>query len=177
MRRTGKRLWVIVALLVVAGAYVTWAAFLARRDLVTLNVRDMEIRKVLSRLEWQTRETILADKDVKGKVTLNVRRAPLEHVLYIIGEQTSSRYTKVYPLYSDSKSKSMLQRALRGELDPAFAGWTNLARRGFAGPFPGGPGGPGGAGPGFGRGGPGPLTIPLSRSIFAVRTFSLPPLP
>ena len=47
---------------------------------------------------------------------------------------------------------SMLQRALRGELEANFAGWTNLQRRGFGGGGPGGPGGFGG-GPGFGRGG------------------------
>ncbi|HKQ37663.1 MAG TPA: hypothetical protein VJ063_06260 [Verrucomicrobiae bacterium] len=145
---------VIGLLLLSSGTYVTLAAIRAHRNLVTLNVRDMEVRKVISKIEWQTRETIIPDKNVKGKVTMNVRNVPLETALHIIGEQTESRFSTVYPLYSSSRSMSMLQRTLRGEVEAEFAGWTNLHRRGFGG-FSGGrgPGGPGG-GPG-GRGGGG----------------------
>jgi hypothetical protein len=153
MQRKTAVIWAIATLLASGGTYVTWAAIRASRNLVTLNVRDMEVRKVIGKLEWQTRETIIPDKNVKGKVTLNVRKVPLETVLRIIGEQTESRFTTVYPLYATSQSMSMLQRSLRGELDPDFAGWTNLQWRGFGGGGPmGRPGGPGG--PGFGRGGP-----------------------
>lgn len=145
---------VAVALLSITGSYVTWAALRAQRDLVTLNVRDMEVSKVIGKLEWQTRETIILHRNVKGKVTLNVRKIPLETVLQIIGEQVESRATTVYPLYSSSRSFGMLQRALRGEIEPQFVGWTNLQRRGFGGGPWGGPGGAGGlGGPGFIRGG------------------------
>ena len=152
MRNRRTAIWLIIALLVSGGTYVTWAVIRAHRNLVTLDVRDMDVRKVIGKLEWQTWETIIPDKNVKGKVTLNVRKVPLEAVLHIIGEQTSSRFSMVYPLYSSSQSMSKLQRALRGEINPDFSGWTNLHRRGFAGgPF-GGPGGPGPGGAG-GRGG------------------------
>ena len=152
MRVKSRAFWAVLVLLASGGGYVTWAAIRAHSNLVTLNVRDMEVRKVLGKIEWQTRETIVPDKNVKGKVTLNVKNVPLEEVLRIIGEQTSSRVSTFYPLYSSSKSMSMLQRALRGELEANFAGWTNLQRRGFGGGGPGGPGGFGG-GPGSGRGG------------------------
>src|SRR5688572_10810292 len=150
MKARNQAFWIITAVVALAGTYVVWAALRAHGDLVTLNVRNMEVKKVIGKLEWQTRETILADKNVKGNVTLNVRKVPLEEVLRIVGEQTSSRLSTLYPLYSSSKAMSQLQRALRGEVDPGIAGWTNLQGRGFGGgPF-GGPGGPGGFG---GRGG------------------------
>src|SRR6185369_5970475 len=106
MRVKSRTFWVVlvVTLLTSAGAYVAWAAIRAHRNLVTLDVRDMEVRKVLGKIEWQTRETIIPDKNVKGKVTLNVKNVPLEEVLRIIGEQTSSRFSTFYPLYSTSKS-------------------------------------------------------------------------
>ena len=153
MKNRKAAIWIIVGLLLASsGTYVTWAAIRAHRNLVTLNVRDMDVRKVISKIEWQTRETIVPDKNVKGKVTMNVRNVPLETVLQIIDDQIESRFTTVYPLYSSPRSLSMLQRVLRGEIEPDFAGWTNLQRRGFGGGF-GGPRGPGG--PDFGRGGGG----------------------
>ena len=156
MRSGIKLWWIAVAVAVLGIAYGTWAAIQAHRDLVTLNVRNMDVRKVISKIEWQTRETILVDKNVQGKITLNVTRAPLEHVLHIIGDQTSSRWSVMYPLYSTDKSLHALERVLRGESDPALVGWTNLQSRGFGG-F-GGRGGSGGGAPGFrgpdGGGGP-----------------------
>jgi flagellar biosynthesis GTPase FlhF len=167
--RSGIKLWWIVATVALLGvAYGTWAAIRAHNNWVTLNVRNMDVHKVISKIEWQTQEKIFLDKNVHGKITLNVTRAPLEHVLHIIGEQTSARWGTMYPLYSSSKSYHALERVLRGESDPALVGWTNLQSRGFGGrgggPGPGfgGPGGPGfggpGGGPGFGRGGGGMFT-------------------
>ena len=145
-------IWLIAGLLLVSGGgYVTWAAIRAHRNLVTLNVRDMDVRKVIGKIEWQTRETIIADKNVKGKVTMDVHSVPLETVLQIISDQTESRHGTVYPLYSSSRSLATLQRVLRGEIEAEFAGWTNLQRRGFGGgggPDFGGRGGPGGRGGG-----------------------------
>ena len=103
MRNKTAAIWAITGLLVAGGSYAAWAVIRAHRNLVTLNVRDMEVRKVISKLEWQTRETIIPDKAVKGKVTLNVRKVPLDHVLQIIGDQTSSRVSTVYPLYSNAR--------------------------------------------------------------------------
>src|ERR1051325_5780527 len=107
MRVKSRAFWVVLVLLASGGTYVAWAAIRAHRNLVTLNVRDMDVQKVLPKIEWQTRETIIADKNVKGKVTLNVNNVPLDEVLRIIGEQTSARVSTLYPLYSSSKSMSM----------------------------------------------------------------------
>ncbi len=128
---------ILVLLLGAAGLYGTWISLRAHRNLVTLNVRNMDVRQVVKKIEWQTWERILVHQDVEGKVTLNVRRAPLEDVLGILGEQTSSRWSALYPLYSSGKSLAALKKSLRGEINPVTHGWTNLPNRGF---FRGGPG-------------------------------------
>lgn len=128
--------------------WVGYKAYQANRNLVTLNVRNAEVRDVVRKIQWQTWETIVVNKDVKGKITLNVRRMPLEEVLGIIADQTSSRSLALYPIYSKGKSIVNLRKFVRGDLDRDAAGWTNFTRRGF-----GGRGGPGGGGPG-GFGGP-----------------------
>jgi len=151
--KSRKTVWVAGLIVSVASLYLGWLAYCAQRNLVTLNVRDMDVRDVVKKIERQTWESISVDKGVQGKVTLNVRRKPLEAVLRMIGDQTFSRSSVIYPLYSNGKSLAVLQRALRGEVDPATHGWTNLQSR-----MPGGgmfgPGGPGGGGP-FGLAMPG----------------------
>ena len=79
----------VAAILLLAwGGYRGWQA---RNDLVTLNVRNMDVRKVISKIEWQTWERIIVHNEVQGKITLNVTRVPMNAVLEIIGEQTESR--------------------------------------------------------------------------------------
>src|SRR6185503_17902332 len=78
--------------------------------------------------------------DVSGKVTLNVRKVPLESVLHIVAMQTSSRWTALYPLYSTGKSVVAFKKAVRGDMPPSESGWTNLFaapawRRGNTGGF------------------------------------------
>jgi hypothetical protein len=116
--------------------YGAWAAYRAHQNLVTLDVRNMEVRQVVKKIEWQTWETILVHSNVQGKITLQVRKMPLEEVLRILGEQTSSGWGTIYPLYSTRRSLAVLKQALRGETDPASHGWTNLQGRFF---FRGGP--------------------------------------
>ena len=128
-------------------------AWLAQQNLVTLNVIDADVRDVLRKCEWQTWETIVVHKAVKGKVTLNVRKAPLEEVLSIIAEQTETRITAVYPIYSKSRSFVNLRKLARGDIYRDTAGWTNFSMVG--GNDGGGRGGPGGRGGGPGFGGPG----------------------
>jgi hypothetical protein len=159
-RRIVIGLAAVVAVLLLYGGY---CAYRASKNLVTLDVRNADVRKVISSIEWQTWERIMVHKDMTGKVTLHVTDAPLEAVLDIIAEQTSSRWNKLYPLYSSGKSLMAFKQAARGEIDPAEHGWTNLvARGGFGrgggggGPFGGGGrggGGPFGGGPGGGFGG------------------------
>lgn len=153
--------WIKVVALVLAGAlgWFAYAAIRAHRNLVTLDVREMPVREVISKIEWQTWEIIIVQTNVEGKITLNVKGVPLDEVLEIISEQVSCRWTTYYPLYTSSKSLAAFKRAVRGEANPLDVGWTNLASRSFrlrGGGGPGGPGGPGGGGPGGGGFGGGP---------------------
>jgi len=152
-----KRPYLTVAVLIgaLALAWISYRAWRAHLNLVTLDVRDMDVRKVVSKIEWQTWEMILVQKDLQGKVTLKVKNMPLAEVLGIIADQTSSRWSAYYPLYSSSKSLKNFKKVLRGELPPAENGWSALQSRGFGRGGRGGPGGgPGGPGGFFGGGGP-----------------------
>ena len=71
---------VLVVVCVGYGAYAAWRAYNA----VTLNVRNMDVREVVRKIERQTRLTIMVHSNVQGKVTLNVKRMPLEEVLEIM---------------------------------------------------------------------------------------------
>ena len=128
----------------IALAWLGHRAWLAHQNLVTLDVRNADVRDVIRKCEWQTWETIVVHKDVKGKVTLNVTKVPLEEVLGIIGEQTSTRATAVYPIFSKSSSFVNLRKLARGDIFRDTAGWTNFSMMGG-----GGGGGRGGRG-GFG---------------------------
>ena len=124
------RIWTFAILAVVVA--LVWGIYVAVRahgNLVTLDVRDLEVRAVVKKIEWQTWERIFVHQNVQGKITLNVRKMPLDEVLNIIDEQISSRWSKIYPLYSTSKSLVALKQSLRGEIDPAANGWTNLQSR------------------------------------------------
>ncbi len=125
--------WLKISLGVVALGLVVFAylAIRASRDLVTLDVRDMDVREVVKKIEWQTWEDIYVQKDVRGKVTLKVDAVPLTTVLGILGEQTSSRWTAVYPLYSSRDSLNLLKNALAGD-ETAAKSWTNLNHRSFS---------------------------------------------
>ena len=146
--KSRRVIWLVTLFAGAFGAYAVWLAYLAYFDLVTMDVRNMEVRDVVKKIERQTWEDIFVDKKVEGKVTLKVRRAPLEDVLRMVAEQSSSRPTTIYPLYSNKKSLAALQETLRGETDAATCGWTNLQARGM--------GTPGFGGGGFG----GPMMMP-----------------
>lgn len=129
--------WGIVAVVALL-SYGGYAAWRAQRNLVTLDVRDMDVRKVVSKIQWQTWERILVHKEIEGKVTLKVERVPLEEVLTIISDQLSLRWSRLYPLYTKGDSLVAFKKAVRGDVDPASVGWTNLQTRmggrGFGGP-------------------------------------------
>ena len=117
---------VLVASVAVVALWGCYRAYRAHENLVTLNVRDMEVRRVVSKLEWQTWERIVVSKAVGGKVTLNVHSVPLDAVLDIIGLQTDSRWTRLYPVYSTRKSLASFKQVLQGNLTPAGNGWLTL---------------------------------------------------
>ncbi len=107
------------------GGYRAWRAHL---NLVTLDVRNMDVGRVVSKIEWQTWERILVNKGVRGSVTLRVKDVPLDEVLNIIGLQTGSRWSALYPIYSTRQSAQAFQKVVRGELSPVGSGWLNLQK-------------------------------------------------
>src|SRR5258708_29799151 len=116
----------LVASVTAALLWAGYRAYRAHANLVTLNVRNMELRRVVSKLEWQTWKRIVVNKDVDGKVTLNVHNVPLAEVLNIVGLQTDSRWTHLYPIYSTRNALPAFKQVLQGNLPPAGNGWLAL---------------------------------------------------
>jgi hypothetical protein len=125
MKPWKKIMIAVLSLVMVWGGY---RIYRAHYDLVTLSVRDMEVRKVVSKLEWQTWERILVNKDAGGKVTFDVRNAPLSEVLNIIALQTSTRWTRLYPIYATGNAGDKFQKVVRGDLPAEGNGWANLSK-------------------------------------------------
>jgi hypothetical protein len=154
-------LWSSV-LAVLALFWLGGKALQAHKNLVTLDVRDADVRDVLKKIQWQTWETIVVHKDVKGKVTFNVVKSPLEEVLRIISDQTSLRISAVYPIYSKGSAYVNLRKLARGDIYKDTAGWTNFSMVGDGrGGFGGGPGG------GFGGDGLFPQQSPVTLNLAA----------
>ena len=130
---------------VVAAAVLVWGCYRgyrAHHDLVTLNVRNMDAHKVLSKIQWQTWERIIVHKDLQGRVTLDVKDMPIEEVLNIISIQLHARWTALYPIYSKRSALAPFRKAVRGDIAISGSGWTNLFtapswRRGNTGGFAG----------------------------------------
>lgn len=118
-----------LALAVAAAGWLGRWAWRAHHDLVTLEVREMPLAQVVSRLRWQTWEPILLGEGVAGTVTLRVKDQPLETVLNILNEQVSGRWTAVYPLYSTRKSLAAAKRLAAAGSDATMPGWTNWNSR------------------------------------------------
>ncbi len=120
-------LWLGLALAVTASA--SRLAWRVHCDLVTLEVRSLPLRDVVSKLRWQTWEPIYVGKEVDGLVTLRVENQPLEVVLNIINEQVSGRWTAVYPLYSSRKSLAVARTLAQAEAGSSATGWTDWNSR------------------------------------------------
>lgn len=121
-----KNLRLLVMVLVgVALAFGVFVVLRARSNLVTLNVRNASLRKVIKKIEWQTWEDIYVNPDVHGNVTLNVRKVPLEEVLRIIGEQTASRSAAVYPLYSSRATLNQLRATVQAGKTAGDTPWKS----------------------------------------------------
>src|SRR3982750_4615512 len=101
-----QKFHLLLTVAALVGGFAAAANFIqcAKSNLVTLNVRKMDVRRVVKKIEWQTWETILVQTNLAGPVTLNVRNMPLEQVLSLIAEQTGAHSSTFYPLYSSSKS-------------------------------------------------------------------------
>ncbi|HLH52513.1 MAG TPA: hypothetical protein VKY92_02765 [Verrucomicrobiae bacterium] len=121
-----KPIRIITAVLVAVVLWGGYRAYRAHENLVTLNVHNMEVRRVVSKLRWQTWENIIVSKDVGGRVTLNVHNVPLDEVLNIVGLQTDSRWTKLYPIYLTKKSRAQFNQVLEGAVPAQGNGWAAL---------------------------------------------------
>jgi hypothetical protein len=127
-----KHLRIFLALSATAALF--WGGYRVYRahaNLVTLKVRNMEVRRVISKLEWQTWERIVVNKDVSGNVTLDVKDVPLDEVLNIIGLQTDARWTRLYPIYLAAKAAVDFKKVVRGDIQIAGSGWANLQKSPF----------------------------------------------
>ena len=122
-------LWTCLILLSTLATLGGYAAYRAHLNLVTLNVRDADVRRVVRSIEWQTWEKIIVHNDVSGKVTLNVHEMPLEQVLRIISAQISSRWMTVYPLYSSRKSLIVLENMAAGNAGTESNCWMAYQSR------------------------------------------------
>jgi len=133
----GKILTVGLIALTAVGAWLAWAAWNAAHGWVTLDVRDMDVRTVCRKIERQTWKDIHVAPGVTGKVTLKVKRVPLEAVLEIIATQTGSRWTAVYPIYSQKSSLPLLISLIMGQPrdETSWASWRNRPTGFGGGPF------------------------------------------
>lgn len=124
-------IYLVVGLVLIVLLVSIRFAIRAHSNLVTLNVRDADIKEVLREIQWQTWEIVYKNKDINGKITLNVKDMPLENVLQIVAEQSSSRFNIIYPLYKNSESLQRLKKLLRGEISIEKSGWTNFSSMRF----------------------------------------------
>ena len=117
----------LVAVLLATGVF-GYYAYRASKNLVTVDVRNMEVKDLVKILERQTWEKIYLQGDIDGKVTLNVSDMPLANVLEIVADQTPTRFSAIYALYSSGKTLDYLKKALAGDdVQPPNA-WTNMHR-------------------------------------------------
>ncbi len=128
-----KRIFLLVmaAVFLIGTGWCAYAAYRAHRKLVTLNVHNADVRVVVRSIEWQTWEKIIVHRDVSGQVTLNVHDMPLNEVLGIISEQTSARWTAIYPLFSTGKSLGALYKVVAGDVATEKNGWSAFQSRSF----------------------------------------------
>jgi hypothetical protein len=126
-------LWVCVIIIVTVATWGGYVAYRAHLNLVTLDVRAVDVRRVVRSIEWQTWKKIIVHRDVSGKVTLNVQAMPLEQVLRIISEQISSRWMAVYPVYSSRQSLVALESLVAGNVSPETNSWPAYQARPFFG--------------------------------------------
>ena len=124
------RTWILTGVVTLLGTWVVGRhIYCATHDLVSLNVENMPVRKVISKLRWQTWEDIRIHKDVEGKVTLRCDHSDLETVMGVINQQLGVRWATIYPLYRTKTQLKRLEPLLTGAATPPLDGWTNYSTR------------------------------------------------
>lgn len=107
------------------GGWCARAAYRARRDLVSLDVRNAPLAEVIRSIERQTWERVVAEASLSIPVTLSVRNMPLSEVLDLLAEQTGALWRTTHAVYHSRGSLQALATSLLNTGKPG-ASWTNL---------------------------------------------------
>lgn len=123
-----SKYWITgLVLLIAAAGWGGRFAWRVRQQRVTLDVREMPLRQVLTEIQWQTRKKIRAEQALDARITLHVTNRPLRDVLDRIAEQAGARWSTLYAVYTSAGARRSLERALTGDGKLEPAGWTQLA--------------------------------------------------
>lgn len=118
---------IIGAVLLMATGWAARVAWRVHRQVVTLDVRNLPLREVLRKIEWQTWKTIRAEQALDVRITLHVTDKPLNQVLDRIAEQAGARWSTLYAVFGSNQGRKALEDALAGTGKIEAAGWTRLA--------------------------------------------------
>lgn len=122
-------LLIIGLVLVAGGVWFGRAAWRAHQNIVTLNVRNMPLKNVVRKMEWQTWKKILVDKRLSGNVTLRLKNVPLAQALDRLAGQISATAQTIHAVHRWDYALKRLQTALVDGEDISSVDWTNLAPR------------------------------------------------
>lgn len=103
------------------------AAWRARHDLVTLDLRNAPLAEAVRAIEHQTWERVAVDSQLNARVTIHVENAPLAHVLDLLAAKAGARWRKTYAVCDSRIALARLESAVAGGEKLDMAGWTNLA--------------------------------------------------
>lgn len=101
-----------MSLLAILAVGAVAVAYFLPSKLVTINVKDGDVREVVRSAARQSGETILISPDAKGNVTLNVRKKPVKDVLEIITDQLGGRWQEFYAVSDSRDSIGALKKFL-----------------------------------------------------------------
>ena len=127
--------------LVAVGVWFGRAAWRAHQNIVTLNVRNMPLKDVVRKMEWQTWKKILVDKRLSGNVTLRLKNVPLAQALDRLAGQISATAQTIHAVHRSNYALKRLQTALVDGEEIASVDWINLAPREAFGGMMAGPDG------------------------------------
>lgn len=124
-----RRLLSIGLLVLLAAGWVAWQIY-AGWGLVTLDVRNAPVAKVLSSISRQGGIDIASNLDPSTPVTLKVKRVPPVEALDIVAVRTDASWRLAYLGAPDEKSIDAALTAFRAGSEAA--GWSSYGGGGFA---------------------------------------------
>jgi hypothetical protein len=124
-----RRLLSIGLLVLLAAGWVAWQIY-AGWGLVTLDVRNEPVAKVLSSISRQGGIDIASNLDPSTPVTLKVKRVPPVEALDIVAVRTDASWRLAYLGAPDEKSIDAALTAFRAGSEAA--GWSSYGGGGFA---------------------------------------------